>query len=24
VMFTCLVSGIIIFKLPETAHKGLG
>jgi MHS family proline/betaine transporter-like MFS transporter len=24
VMFTCLVSGIIIFKLPETAHKDLG
>jgi MFS transporter, MHS family, proline/betaine transporter len=24
VMFTCLVSGIIIFKLPETAHKVLG
>jgi MHS family proline/betaine transporter-like MFS transporter len=23
VMFTCLVSGIIIFKLPETAHKNL-
>ena len=24
VMFTCLVSGIVIFKLPETAHKDLG
>jgi hypothetical protein len=24
VMFTCLVSGIIIFKLPETADKDLG
>jgi MHS family proline/betaine transporter-like MFS transporter len=24
VMFTCLVSGIIIFQLPETAHKDLG
>jgi MHS family proline/betaine transporter-like MFS transporter len=24
VMFTCLVSGIIIFKLPETARKDLG
>jgi MFS transporter, MHS family, proline/betaine transporter len=24
VMFACLVSGIVIFKLPETAHKDLG